>query len=84
MVLAELPEQVVDVVEAGALQIRQLAQDVLGHAETALLQMRNIARQVGINELRAALADDAASLAVVYSALKSAVEAGKETTVADL
>ena len=84
MVLAELPEQVVDVVEAGALQIRQLAQDVLGHAETALLQMRNIARQVGINELRAALADDAASLAVVYSALKSAVEAGKETTVAEL
>ena len=79
-----MPEQVIDVAEAGALQIRQLAQDVLSHAETALLQMRNIARQVGINELRAALGDDAASLAVVYSALKSAVEAGKETTVAEL
>ena len=84
MALTELPASTTPQITVAANRIRELAATVLDHADVALLKIRNIVRDHGRSAISAELGEDANSLALVYSALKSAVEAGKEINVDEL
>jgi len=83
MVITNIPQPNWTDTQIKVIRIRELLSDVIGHANTALHQIRNTVRGT-----RAAIAtelgDDAAALLTVYAKLKEAIEAAKEITVEDL
>ena len=84
MSLVDLPQSDIPAETQAALRIRELLAGVVSNAEVSLLKIRNLVREYGRSTIAAELGADAADLLVVYTKLKEAVEAAKQTAVEDL
>ncbi len=65
-------------------KIREKLSQVVDLAEMRLHEIRNLFRTYGRAELAAQFGDDASALLTVYTKLKEAIEAAKNTTVEEL
>lgn len=83
MALIDIPQIQQSEAEAAARNIREIASSLLGHAESALQQIRMLVRGKRA-AVAAELGGDATILLTVYTKLKEAVEAGKEISLEGL
>ena len=84
MALTDVPQPEIPAVQEAVNQIRTKIGAVLAHADSAMLQIRNLVRDHGRAAIAAELGTDAAALLSVYNSLKDAVETGRDVTIEDL
>jgi len=65
-------------------RVREMLSSVIGLAEIRLGEIRNLVRTCGRAALAAELGADSQALLTVYTKLKEAIEAAKDTTVEEL
>ncbi len=75
-----IPETITD----KANKIREALSSVIGIADIRLQQIRDFVAKYGRAELAAELGEDAPAMLTVYTKLKEAIEAAKDTTVEEL
>ena len=83
MALINVPVPEVTITDK-ANKIREMLSSVIGLAEIRLLEIRNLVRACGRAALAAELGADSQALLTVYTKLKEAIEAAKNTTVEEL
>ncbi len=83
MAIVDIPTATRTVTDV-AYDIRRHLGTVISLAEVRLTQIRNLVREHGRLAIAAELETDAAALLTVYTKLKEAIEAAKETEVEDL
>ena len=65
-------------------KIREKLAQVVNLAEIRLQEIRNLVREYGRSAISGELGSDAANLLIVYTKLREAIEAAKNTTVEEL
>ena len=83
MSLTDIPQPNLTDAQERAIRVRELLSNVVGHADSALHQVRNVVRG-NRAAIAGELGDDATALLTVYNKLKEAVEMAKEITVEEL
>lgn len=83
MSLTDIPQPNWTAAQLKAIQVRELLSNVVGHADSALHQVRNVIRGHR-TAIATELGDDAAALLTTYTKLQEAVETAKEIIVEDM
>ena len=83
MSLTDVPQPNWTDTQLKTIRVRELLSNVVGHADSALHQVRNVIRGHR-TAIATELGDDAAALLTTYAKLKEAVETAKEITVEDI